>query len=289
MMTTIFAIGFGDIAPQTSAETILTIFIQFIGVCTNAYLLGTFVSRLIDAIGMRFLHQFYSFVDFLKFKGIKKEFLTEVHNYFEENWRTNHGTEDPNQVYKFIPETIRNHLKQDMCGYLLRRISLFNLASESFRKNLTKILKFAEFIPNETIIQQGELNSSILLLNVVFLDVFIDGTKFASVNCTDGVFFGEQEILVDLPRGSSVKAVTYVRGWKLEREDMQLEVGLKAEMKDEMLNVVKMLFPDFYKTVRRMLSQSVVESLMRHGEDDEEFDDDLGAALQDSSGSDGGD
>jgi hypothetical protein len=95
--------------------------------------------------------------------------------------------------------------------------------------------------------QQGDIDWSILLLDFGFLDVFIDGTKFASVtgNCTDEVFFGEQENLMDLHSvftGSTVKAVTYVRGWKLEREDLQLEVGMRPELRNEILDVRRRLF-----------------------------------------------
>jgi hypothetical protein len=288
LMVTMFNTGTGDITPQTSAETILVIFMQLIGVSTVAFIVGLFVSRLIDAIGEGWLYRYYGFADFINFKKIETPLHQRIYEYFEHDWETNHGTEDPNHVYRLVPETIRNHLKRDMCDELLRKVSIFQVASENFRMNIAKILKFIEFVPDEEIIREGEISPDLLLLNTGVIDVYMDRVKFATVQCSGGMFFGEQELLMDYPRSSTVFSRTHVSGFRLSREELQVAVGSKEELKTELLNIVRMLFPDFHGGVKELLSPRAIGVLMTQGTSDSEYgSDDVGVALQGSTDSDG--
>lgn len=287
VMTTVFAIGYGDLTPQTSSETILVICIQLIGVCSNAYLLGIFVSRLIDAEETKFLHNYGTFKEFLGFKGIEDKLTTKINHYFAHKWKTNHGSEDPAQVNRFVPETVRNHLKRDMCESMLLNISTFKIATPQFRLNMIKMLRSVEYIPGEIIIKQGETDPDLQLLDTGVISVYQNNTKVVTCEC-HGTTYGEQELLVDLPRPQTVVAVTHVNGWKLTREDFQIAVGSQPGMKREMLEIVKLLFPDFYKDVRRLLSQNAVDLLLKENtsSDGEYGSSDIAVALQDSSSGD---
>lgn len=174
VMTTILTIGFGDMTPQTSSETILVIFIQLIGVFCNAYIIGMFVSLLIDKIRTSFLYHYTSLVEFMKFKNTPPELRNEIINYFQYKWDENHGADDPTAVSKYVPETIRNHLKMDMCGECLGKVSLFRLATQKFRTAITNILRTKEFVPGEVIVSQGDVIRGIVLVKYGVVEVFID-------------------------------------------------------------------------------------------------------------------
>lgn len=283
VMTTILTIGFGDMTPQTSSETILVIFIQLIGVFCNAYIIGMFVSLLIDKIRTSFLYHYTSLVEFMKFKNTPPELRKQIIHYFQYNWEENHGADDPAAVSKFVPETIRNHLKMDMCGECLGKVGLFRLATQKFRTGLANILRTKEFVPGEIIIQQGDVVSAIVLVKSGVVDVFIDGRKMATTKCEA---FGELELFIDIPRRTTVKAVTHVSGWTLSREDFQLAIGSVPDLKEEALNIVKMLFPDYYKNVRRLLSSQAIDDIIQKRIEIESSDDsDLALKIQNSSDS----
>lgn len=283
VMTTILTIGFGDMTPQTSSEIILVIFIQLIGVFCNAYIIGMFVSLLIDKIRTSFLYHYTSLVEFMKFKNTPPELRKQIIHYYQYNWEENHGADDPAAVAKFVPETIRNHLKMDMCGECFGKVGLFRLATQKFRTSLANILKTKEFVPGEAIFQQGDVVSSIILVRSGVVDVYLDGRKMATTKCDA---FGELELFIDIPRRITVKAVTHVSGWTLSREDFQLAFGSVPDLKEETLNIVKMLFPDYYKNVRRLLSSQAIDDIIQKRIESESSDDsDLALKIQNSSDS----
>ena len=286
VMTTIFAIGCGDLTPQTSAETILVIFIQLIGVCSNAYLIGSFVSLLIDDLPMKFIHGYGSFVEFLRFKGVDTDLRKALYLYFEYKWKTNHGADDPSQVYKFIPETVRNHLKRDMCEAMLMEIGMFNMASEDLRLTMAKIMKSVEYIPGDVIIEQGKMYPCVIVLSSGTVRRYQDGADPLVYEC-HGTAYGELELMIDMPRQTTVVAVTHVTGWKLDREDFQVAIGSQHNLKRELLGIVSQLFPDYHQEVKQLLSKNVVDVLMTMNDSSasEYGSSDVGVALQDTSDS----
>jgi CRP-like cAMP-binding protein len=266
--------GTGDIIPHTSSETILAIFVGVVGVSVNAYILGTLVRRLIDAIGRRFLYDWQNLSSFLAFKKVEPGLQREVSHYFYHKWMTNEGAEDPNQVYRFMPESIRNRFRRDVMREMLEKVAMFRMANDPLKMFLANLLRSVEFIPGEEIIKQGASDPSMLLLEKGFVDVFISGERFAQmVNCDAGQFFGEQELFIDVPRSLSLKAVTHVSGWQLSREDLQIEVREKPEMRVNLLDVVRILYPDYLTVVEQMFADELLRPMRRQeGSSDVDFE-----------------
>ena len=72
----------------------------------------------------------------------------------------------------------------------------------------------------------------------------------------------------------------------LSREDFQLAIGSVPDLKEEALNIVKMLFPDYYKNVRRLLSSQAIDDIIQKRIEIESSDDsDLALKIQNSSDS----
>jgi hyperpolarization activated cyclic nucleotide-gated potassium channel 2 len=280
---TLLGPGCGDITPQTSSEIFLIIFVQLVGVSVNAFLLGRVVGLIMKSVGDRFLHQYISFRSLLEFMKIDISLAREISHYFSHKWMTDRGADDPNQVYRQIPETIRNHLKRDMCEWLLEKVATFRMADDAFRILTARIMKFVEFVPGEEIIRQGDINPDLLLLSAGFVDVFMDDVKFAGmVNCADGQYFGEQELFADLPRSSTIRAVTHVSGWRLSREDFRIAVGSKPDMKEQVLGIVRFLFPDFLDGVGAMFADGEINALrVQHVSDASDSDSgEIGIAMR---------
>jgi CRP-like cAMP-binding protein len=236
-------------------------FVELIGVTMNAFLLGKIVARLLDPHGRRFLFAYESFLSFLRFKRIDKRLEHEITHYFAYKWVTSHGVDDPQHVYRQLPETIRNHLKRDTCERFLINVSLFLLAPDPLRLLIAKALRPVEFAPGYTIVRQGDVSSDLLLLASGFIDVFVNDRRYAAmVACADGQSFGLPELLgLDLPRSASIKAVTHVSGWRLTRADLRAAVAHKPDMKEQLLEIVRLLFPDFLELVAEMLSEDAAD------------------------------
>ena len=283
VLTTILTIGFGDNTPKTSSEVILVIFIQLVGVFGNSYILGMFVSFLLDDEESEFLYHYASLVDFLKFKKVPKSQRMEVYHYFQNKWEKTKGSVDPNDVYKFIPETIRTHLKYNICEKCLLEVSMFQLSSKHLRDRIANVLIPKEYIPGEVIITQGEISPNLILLNSGIIEVYIDGTKTITASCNNGKFYGDLELVVDLPRRSTIKAFSHVTGWELPRTVFQYTIGLDPGLKKEMLENFKELYPEYYKYCRKILSMTEIKQIQLSMLSSSESDSDVVTNMRNSS------
>ncbi|OHT02046.1 cation channel family protein [Tritrichomonas foetus] len=253
VMTTILTIGFGDLTPKTSPERIIVIFIQLIGVMINAYIISMMVSSLMDPIGSRFERSFRSFFDFMNFKEINKELKTEILHFFQLKYQNIHGAEDLKEVFKFVPETVRDHLKLDMTRQCLSQISLMQIASEKLLVGFSNAMSHISFVPGEIIFEQGEIDSELYLFRSGTIRLYENGVEIRTESCDRGIGMGELELLIDTPRSMTVEAVTYVEGWVIERDDLITSMSHQRELRQELLQVCKLIFPDYYKDVRRLL------------------------------------
>ena len=253
VMTTIYTIGYGDLTPMTSSERIIVIFIQLIGVMVNAYIIGMMYSALIDKIGSRFKRNFNVMLDFMNFKVIPDDVKNEVIHYFQYRYNDIHGAEDLREVFKFIPETVRDHLKLDMTRQCLSQISLMQVASENLLVGFSNAMRHITFVPGEVIFSQGEIDDELYLFRSGIIRVSVNGQIMRTENCQNGIGMGELELLIDTPRSVTVVAITFVDGWVIDRADLLTSIGHQNELRKELLQACKIAFPDHYKEVRRLL------------------------------------
>ena len=254
VMTTILTIGYGDLTPQTSPETILVIFIQLLGVMINAYIISTLVSLLIDPIESNFLQRFDGFVGFLDFKKVPKNIKYDIKDYLQLKWSKNHGADDPEEVYKFIPETIRDKLKRDICSLCFKRVSFMKMSSEKLLVAVANLLKEVSYVPGETILEQGSIQQTLILLNSGLIDISADGTLVATSSCDGGIAMGEQELFIDTPAASTVTAVTYVEGWMITRSTLIHCLAHRPDIRKDLLDNVMIVFPTKYREIKKLLS-----------------------------------
>jgi CRP-like cAMP-binding protein len=253
VMTTIFTAGTGDVTPQTSAERMVVIFIQLIGVIVNAYIVGMMVSFLIDPIGSNFLSSFAGLWSYLKFKRIPEELRSEILNVFQDKWHLYKGSDEPRSVFKFIPETVRDHLKLDITRTCFMKISMMQMATEKLLVAFANVMNPFSACPGEILIKQGETQPILFLFRSGVIQVFINDALFATNNCDTGIGMGELELLVDSPRELTVRAVTYVEGWALHRRDLVMCMTHQMDLRNELLEICKMVFPAFSTQIRNCL------------------------------------
>ena len=253
VMTTILTIGFGDLTPQTSAERIVVIFIQLMGVLIHAYLVGTMVSLLIDPIGNQFVSDFSGLWSYLKFHGVPDPLRSAILHNFQEKFRRFKGTDDPRSLFRYIPETIQNHLKLDLVRKCLGSVSLMSIATERLLYEFANVMRPVSYSPGEVIIHQDEVIPTLFIFNSGMVDVYMGGDLFATDCCDEGLGFGELELFVDQPRSSTVVAKTNVDGWIINRRDLLMSMSHQLDLREELLRDCKMIFPSHYKAIRRVV------------------------------------
>jgi len=254
VMTTILTIGYGDLTPKTSSETILVIFIQLIGVMINAYIVGTLVMNLIDPIGNSFLKTFDGFAEYMSFKKIPTKLKHDIKDYFQLIWSKNKGTEDPNFLFKHIPETVRDYLKSDMCKSCMDQVKIFKMGSNMLINAMSDLLQPVSYVPGDIITLEREIRPELLMFNSGMIQIIINGNIFSTQSCSKGVAIGELELFIDKETPVSIKAVTHVSGWSLDRERLLLSLAHRPEIRKELLKKAMLAYPSVYKEIRKLLS-----------------------------------
>ena len=254
VMTTILTIGFGDLTPQTSTETILVIIIQLIGVLLNSYIVGVLVMNLIDPIKTQFLKSFEGLADYLSFKKIPTNLKHDIKDYFQLKWQENNGTEDPNDVFKYLPQTIKDKLQLDLSRTVINKISLFQASNEKLLIAISDTLESISFIPGENIITFGEMKSELILLNSGTIEIYIENNLVLTKNCQFGEYFGEKELFIDQRYNITVKSLTHVSGWILTRENLLKCLSHRPKLKKKLLEASKITYPSIYKEIRKLVS-----------------------------------
>jgi hyperpolarization activated cyclic nucleotide-gated potassium channel 2 len=250
---TIWTIGSGPFTAPTSSERILLIGIELIGVMINAYCVGSMVSFLIDPMSSNFLTAFSGLWDYLRFKKIPEHLRTEILNVFQAKWTAYGGSSEPKEVFKFMPETVRDHMKLDITRACFRKISMMQIASEPLLVTFANVMKPFTACPGEMLIRQNELMPVLHLFREGVIRLWINGSFFAENNCDAGIGMGELELLVDVRREMTVAAVTYVEGWMLAREDLVKAMVHQEPLRNELLTICRLVFPAYFRQIRAML------------------------------------
>ena len=248
VMTTILTIGFGDLTPQTSPETLLVIFIQLSGVMVNAYIVSIMVKYLIDPIGNYFLTGFHGLQYYMKFKQVNEEIQKDAIFYSQDTWDKGGGALEPEDVFKFVPETVRNNLKKALAENCFKRSGLLASSSKTTQNIIADILRPVKFVPGEIIFSKDEIRNEMLLLNKGYIN---NGGLEAF--CNDGYVTGEIDLFIDSPKLASLVSLSYTSGWVIRREDLLMLIGRRPEIRKELLLTCKTLYPQHYKQIRRLL------------------------------------
>ena len=266
-MTTIMTIGYGDLTPQTSSERIVVTFIQLTGVMINTLLVGTLVSLLMDPMGNDFIQDFRGMWSYLKFKRIPSELRSQILNIYQEKFRKYKGSAEPSSVFKFIPETVGNHLKIDLTIKCLKEVPGIDIASRQLLFTIANIMRPISYCPGDIVFREGDILPILFLFRSGVIQFYINGELFNTTNCDHGVGIGDIEMLIDRPRHATVKAVTFIEGWTISRNALLMAVSHQLDMRKELINNFKMVFVDYADQIEELFRNTenglTVESLLQ--------------------------
>lgn len=244
-ITTLTTVGYGDISPVGGGQVAYAMVVMALGAAMYGYVIGNVASLLanLDVIRSRHLGRIETINHFMRDRQVPRKLQARVRDYYNYLWESRMGQQV--EMLEDLPTSLRIEIALHLNRNILRKVPLFEKASETFLRELVLHLVPVVSLPGDTIVRRGEIGQRIYFINKGSVEVLSidEGAVVATLN--DGDFFGEMALLSSEPRANTVRAVDYCNLYVLGRDKF-----------DQVLDD----FPEFAAEIRRVAGRRRAES-----------------------------
>ena len=100
---------------------------------------------------------------------------------------------------------------------------LFSHLDDNERSDIFDAMFSSEAQEGEAIISQGDEGDNFYIIDQGSVDIYVNGARVVSLS--EGASFGELALIYGTPRAATVKAVTYVKLWGIDRLEKEESGG----------------------------------------------------------------
>ena len=217
-ITTLTTVGYGDIAPDGALQVGYAMVVMGLGVAMYGYIIGNVASLLanIDVLRARHLGRVETINHFMRDRDVPRQLQTRVRDYYNYLWESRTGQQA--EILQDLPPSLHTEIALHLNRTILRRVPLFEQASETFLRELVLHLEPTVCLPGETIVRRGDRGRRIYFINRGTVEVLAPDDTAVLAKLTDGDFFGEMALLGSQPRANTVRALDYCNLYALGRD-----------------------------------------------------------------------
>ncbi len=217
--TTLTTIGYGDVLPTGTSQTIYVIIIEIIGAGMYGLIIGNIANLIanIDVAKAQYREKMEKLNTFLRYRNIPVDLSRKINDYFEYLWQTRRGYEE-SDVLKELPPSLKTWVALYLNKEVIEKVPIFEGASQEFIKETILHLTSVVFTPGDYIVTAGEVGYDMFFISKGTVDVVsADGTT-TYATLSEGQFFGEIALLLSMPRTASIIARDYCDLYRLDKE-----------------------------------------------------------------------
>lgn len=209
-ITTVTTIGYGDIIPTTTAQTIYVMVVEIIGVGMYGFIIGNIANILSkkDLSKQQYQDNLDNLSSLIKLRKIPGEVQQRLRDYYTYIYYQKFGYDEENFINK-LPKSLAGEVSYYIKKDLISKIPLFHDASQEFIEEIAIHLKPIVVVPNSFVFREGDVAKEMYFVVSGKLKVIIETEKKEIAELNNGDFFGEIAIFENIKRTASVKAVTY--------------------------------------------------------------------------------
>lgn len=122
-----------------------------------------------------------------------------------------------------------------LCKFLTQ-IELFRVLNTTVLSKIADRFDLRKFAPGDEIIQQGSTGTEFFVIGAGRVAIEIDGRQVNSLD--QGSFFGEMALIHDQPRNATVRALTPVSCFVLEKTDFQNVIQSSSSFEEELRKAI---------------------------------------------------
>ncbi|CAD8192068.1 unnamed protein product [Paramecium octaurelia] len=262
---TMFTVGYGDITPQSTFETVLCIMFMMICSIQLSYSVST-VGAIIDKIS------FYSkekrkkvqtINTYMQHKKISYELQFKIREYLNYYWQCNQQeeTEEEKNIINQLSENLRESLQFEANSMILNTCPLFkNHFSDQLKKKLVKKIKSIVVQPENIIdfdhlFPSQKMNQFICFVEEGQIQIFIENEL-----SQNHVSYNSISIVNTVSKGSSLGLMSFITGIKARERFKSIGFSkLLLLSREDFLKIIPE-FPEDYEVFREMHDDLIYNS-----------------------------
>jgi len=261
MMTTGLNVSIGP--GEHEGQVLYEVFVTFLGICLQAYLLGAAASEIanMDATAKLRRQRLEAIKSHLRYLRVPGFLTIPIMEYYETLFSKNQSLAE-NDVLKDMPSSLKVQLAVVLNEEFLKKVPFFQFLEPRIIATLVLCMRARIYLPFETIIHQGDVGNSLFFIQTGGADVLKkvgegdDAQEILVVQLSEFACFGEQSFLLGQASMATVRSVGYSEVMSLGRSDFDVVCGMFPALKIHVLGVQKELKKTYDKIKRTQTSNS---------------------------------
>ena len=219
-ITTLTTIGYGDITPTGSVQTVFVIFIELLGAAMYGMIIGNIANLIshIDVAKSQYKDKLDKINAFLNYRNIPHDLQRKINDYYSYLWESRRGY-DESAVIEDLPIALKTTVALQMNREIIEKVPLFQSASEDLIREIVLNLTPVVFTPGDTIVTAGEVGFQMYFISQGSVDVLSADEQTVYATLTAGQFFGEIALLLSMPRTATIRAREYCDLYRLDKDN----------------------------------------------------------------------
>ena len=244
-ITTLTTIGYGDITPDTSTQTLYVILIELLGAGMYGLVIGNIANLIanIDVAKTQYKEKLDKINTFLKYRNIPMAMQKKINNYYNYLWESRRGY-DESSVLADLPGPLKESVSLYLNKEIIEKVPIFEAASMDLIKDVIMNMEPVVFTPGDYIVRAGEVGFDMYFISRGRVDVMSADEQTTYAVLAAGQFFGEIALLLSMPRTATIKATEYCDLYRLDKETF-----------DRILT----RYPDFMTNIQSLADQRKAE------------------------------
>lgn len=223
---TMMTVGYGDVIPQNQFEIVVTLTNVIFGCGVYAYNINSIgmILREIAKEEFEFSHNINVINQFMHRKNIRADLQMKIREYLRFIWKEEktQNVEQEHKIINALSKPLRNELYLESYGNILRKYPIFCANfTDSFLKEVVKIIKDQRYMPNEIIFEQGEnFDGCIYFIIKGKIELFLDCEDDIVVNTLGPeTLFGEISFFSGKERSCSARSKGFTTLFSIKRDE----------------------------------------------------------------------
>jgi len=217
-ITTLTTVGYGDVTPTTSSQTVYAMALMLLGVGLYGFVIGNMATLLtrMDMAKAQYLGTLERLTGFLRYHRISPDLQRHIYDYYKHLWENRMGYDEAS-VLATLPPTLRQELSLVLKSDLIEKVPFLHGASRELVRDLCRELQPVVFTPGDVVMRAGDYGRHVYFISSGVMEVLDAEGKLIRM-LGEGDLFGEIALLRDQPRSATVRSVGYSDLYMLDRE-----------------------------------------------------------------------